>query len=261
MATTYLAIADLHGHLSLFEKILAFADDKLGCEYVLVTLGDYVDNGTEIPALLDRLIALKQERGDRFVPIMGNHDLACARILGWQGAAPSEPWWEQARRNYWNGAQGVGPAYGATSAVDLARRMPRAHQDFLQELPWYQAAGEYVFVHAGLDAGPIAPQLEALARRELPMDPTHTPDALHDKHRLPRLSDPSWDRTVVSAHCKSPGAGLGHRHAPHFATSKRIALSAEVDTEGNLYAVLLPSREVLRANRRGEFRRERSLVS
>ncbi len=261
MHDVILAVADLHGHLEAFESLVAAADLRYGSRYTLVTLGDYVDNGPSTPQLLDLLIELQRTRPGRFLPIMGNHDLACARILGWQGAAPSEPWWEQARRNYWNGAQGVGPAYGATSAVDLARRMPRAHQDFLQELPWYQAAGEYVFVHAGLDAGPIAPQLEALARRELPMDPTHTPDALHDKHRLPRLSDPSWDRTVVSAHCKSPGAGLGHRHAPHFATSKRIALSAEVDTEGNLYAVLLPSREVLRANRRGEFRRERSLVS
>jgi len=39
-------------------------------------LGDDVDNGPSIPALLDRLIALQGECPERFVPILGNHDLA-----------------------------------------------------------------------------------------------------------------------------------------------------------------------------------------
>ena len=46
-------IADLHGHFNLFERLLARFDAQLpGAGFV--TLGDYVDNGPDIPALLER---------------------------------------------------------------------------------------------------------------------------------------------------------------------------------------------------------------
>ena len=59
------AVADLHGHLQHFKRLLDRLDAELG-DYDLVTLGDYVDNGPDVPGLLDFLIALKAERGDRW---------------------------------------------------------------------------------------------------------------------------------------------------------------------------------------------------
>ncbi len=253
MATTYLAIADLHGHLSLFEKILAFADDKLGCEYVLVTLGDYVDNGTEIPALLDRLIALKQERGDRFVPIMGNHDLACARTLGWQGAAPDDQWCE-----YWGwkfGGRSTCAAYGAKSARELVARMPKSHQAFLQGLPWFHQTYDFVFVHAGLFADkPLAKQLAELTRKELPPVWLHTPLQLRERE-LAVASTAGWGKVVVSGHTKNPASNaVRHANAPHFADRWRITLDSGVDEGRPLYAVVLPERKVLAVDSRGQVR-------
>jgi hypothetical protein len=62
-------IGDLHGHLDLFERLLERIDQKVP-EAQIVTLGDYVDNGPQIPELLDRLIALHEARPGRFWPIL-----------------------------------------------------------------------------------------------------------------------------------------------------------------------------------------------
>lgn len=260
MPTRYAAVADLHGHLTLFEQLLAALDASLGPDYVLVTLGDYADNGPEVPALLERLVALRAERGERFVPIAGNHDLACARTLGWKGAAPDEAWFTRCERNYWNGALGTGPAYGARSARELAERMPKAHQEFLQGLPWFLETEEFVFVHAGLRDEPIGPQLERLARQELPEDQTRSPELLRDK-KLSVLSSTQWGKTVVSGHTKWPGERLvRHPNCPHFADPWRITLSAESDAGGPLFAVALPERRVFAARGNGPARDESTLV-
>jgi hypothetical protein len=255
MATTYLylAVADVHGHLALFEKLLAEADKALGADYLLVTLGDYVDNGPEIPALLDRLIALRTERGDRFVPIMGNHDLACARTLGWQGASPDEAWWSQWRVNF--GGSSTCAAYGARSAKDLAARMPKDHQAFLQGLPWFLKAEEFLFVHAGLLKNvPIAAQLDELTRKKLPEIAEYTNPQLRDK-RLATVSTAEWGKVVVSGHTKNPARRAErHSNAPHFADRWRITLDSGVDEGGPLHAVVLPERKVLAVDSRGQVR-------
>lgn len=74
-ATPLVAIADLHGHLDPFDALIERID-TLCPKARIVTLGDYVDNGGEIPALLDRLLDLRESRPHRFVPILTNQDLA-----------------------------------------------------------------------------------------------------------------------------------------------------------------------------------------
>ena len=93
---TWVAVADLHGHPAALDALIAWCDAHLGPEYRLATLGDYCDNGPDVPGLLDRLVRLSDERGDRFVPILGNHDLACLRAMADEG------WYEQWSRLYWN---------------------------------------------------------------------------------------------------------------------------------------------------------------
>lgn len=249
MTTTYLAVADIHGHLSLFEKALAYADEKLGRDYVLVTLGDYVDNGPQIPALLDRLVALKRERGDRFVPIMGNHDLACARTLGWQGGAPDDAWWTH--WGYRFGGSTTQIAYRASNAADLARKMPKAHQEFLQGLPWFHETDEYVFVHAGLLEEPLRPQLDVLAAKRLPKGHVHTVEQLRMKE-LSVASFDGWGKVVVSGHTKCPAERASpHTNAPHYADPWRITLDSGTDGGGPLYGVELPARRILEVSARG----------
>ena len=237
------AVADLHGHLQHFKRLLDRLDAELG-DYDLVTLGDYVDNGPDVPGLLDFLIALKAERGDRFVPILGNHDLACLRTLGWDGNPPDALWWTRWSRGYWNAGKGTPAQYGAATAKSFAAQFPKAHLDFLTRLPWFHDDGTHFFVHAGLDAAPLEPQRDTLLARTLPANREHLPRPIREKE-LSVVSHAGWGRVVVSGHTKGHDIARRapkHAHLPHFMSEHRITLSAEVDETGVLYAVVLPER-------------------
>jgi hypothetical protein len=240
----WVAVADLHGHRGHFQAVLQFLDEELGDKYRLCTLGDYVDNGAEVPALLDDLIALKEERGDRFVPIIGNHDLAMIRSLGWPGNVPDEDWFNNWRGTYWNHGLGTPELYAKVkgvpkpaSAAAFAELLPvgHPHRAFLEGLPWFHDSGEFLFVHAGMERGLLEPQRQALSARQLPKSgPFHSAPQLRAKE-LSKVTDSSWDRVVVSAHSKS-------LREPYFNRPNRICLSGEVDTKSKtLYAVVLTS--------------------
>lgn len=122
------AIADLHGHHDLFLALVNCFDRLLGADYQLVTLGDYVDNGPQVPALLDALIALKADRPDRFFPILGNHDLACLRALGWSDGPPDDAWYGRWSARFMNPGGETPWQYGAHSATQLREKMPEPHR-------------------------------------------------------------------------------------------------------------------------------------
>ncbi|MFO0648004.1 MAG: metallophosphoesterase [Polyangiales bacterium] len=233
---TWVAVADLHGHLAHFNALLAHLDRTLGDSYRLCTLGDYVDNGPAVPALLDWLIDLSRTRGDRFAPIVGNHDLALLRTLGWPHVEPDARWWTQWRSNYWNPGLGTPAAYGASSFGEFVSRFPEPHHALLRSLPRCHDTGRYLFVHAGATRGPLAPQREDLAQRVLPLEPLFLPPMIRDK-MLARVDDASWDRIVVSAH-----TGADRLGGPRFVSANRVCLAADVDKGGALHAVVLPSR-------------------
>lgn len=206
-----MAVADLHGHADLFLTLVAHLDAALGDDYGLVTLGDYVDNGPQVRELLDALIALKAARGGRFVPILGNHDLALLRALGWPGDAPDERWYARWSQRYWDPRGETPRQYGRgsqpRSAAAFAELLPvgHPHRELLAGLPWFHDTGEYLFVHAGMERGDLEPQRQALAAKRLPGDPLHLPAPLPDK-ALSCVADPAWDRVVVSADNKHLGA-------------------------------------------------------
>ena len=242
--STILAVADLHGHLTLFERMLAALDEEYGDDYKLVLLGDYMDNGPEIVELIERLVELQHERTNRFVALMGNHDLACLRAMGWEGGEPDERWFRQWSSNFWNHGLGGAAAYGAESGGELAAKMPPHHREFLQGLPWIHVDGEYLFVHAGMEKGALGPQLEMLSRREL-LDNFWTQPQLREKS-LSVVNDPSWEYTVVSGHCnyeyiaqRAPGPNL-----PHFKAERRFCLAATADHGKGLWAVALPQKKL-----------------
>ncbi|MFT7521362.1 MAG: hypothetical protein ACI9MC_003513 [Kiritimatiellia bacterium] len=225
----WVAIADLHGHPDHLDALLERLDAAHAEHLSVVLLGDYVDNGPDIPRLLDRLIALRDERPGRFVPILGNHDLACLRALGFPGQRADPTWYRRWSTRYSDPGGGTATAYGAHDADSFKALMPTRHQAFLRSLPWCLYAAGAVFVHAGLRPGPQLPQLR-------------------DK-TLAGVSDPDWDRVVVSAHTKNPAARTGITdHRPHIVTDRRICLSGEIDRTGNLYAIELPTRRIWRVD-------------
>ena len=140
-----------------------------------------MDNGPQIPALLDRLIALKAERPERFFPILGNHDLALLRALGWPNDESDPDWYDRWRMRYWNPDLGTPEAYGAAELKSFERKFPPAHYQFLASMPWYYDDGRYLCVHAGLHPGPIGPQRASLEQKALPPEKLFLPDALREK--------------------------------------------------------------------------------
>lgn len=257
--TTWVAVADLHGHRDHLRALLDHLDAELGRDYALCTLGDYVDNGEQIPDLLDDLIALREERGARFAPILGNHDLAFLRALGWPGDRPDETWFSRWSARYWDPGLGTPAVYArrrggpvARSAAAFAERFPpgHPHRVFLEGLPWFHDTGEHLFVHAGMAPGDLEPQRQALAARTLPEDLVDMPAQLRDK-TLSKASDPGWDRLVVSAHNK-------RIDGPRFVGPNRICLSGEVDATGVLHAVVLPARRWISVDRRLQVREDRA---
>ncbi|PJB42137.1 MAG: hypothetical protein CO108_12190 [Deltaproteobacteria bacterium CG_4_9_14_3_um_filter_63_12] len=256
------AVADLHGHLDLFDRLVRHFDVLYARNYKLVLLGDYVDNGPQMRPLIDRLIQLQASRGDRFVAIMGNHDLAALRAMGWDGGPPDEGWYRQWRTNYCNSAADCfAAAYGARSGAELAANIPADHRRFLQELPWFAVLGDHLFVHAGMELGPLSPQLAELELR-LPMPSGQTQHAIRDK-RLSTLHDPNWNYVVVSAHTSASKLARHYAgpdpnpNAPHFIAERRICLAATVDHRsdgGGIWAVSLPSRELTFISPQGEVR-------
>lgn len=238
-ATPLVVFGDLHGHLDLFERLLAHID-ALYPQARLVTLGDYVDNGPQIPALLDRLIALQTARPQTFFPILGNHDLALLRSLGWPGDTPDPAWYEHWSRRYWNPGGETPAAYGARDLHRFERSFPLAHFRFLAALPWYYDDGAYFCVHAGLHPGPLAPQRALLAAKALPPDRLQLPDAIRNKH-LAMQHDPTWERVVVSAHTHLPGVSL-------YSAPRRVCVSATADYGEGLLAVVLPERRCWKAD-------------
>ena len=238
-ATPLVVFGDLHGHLDLFERLLAHLDARYP-QARLVTLGDYVDNGPQIPAQLERLIALQAERPQHFFPILGNHDLALLRSLGWPGDIPDEAWYDRWRSRYWNPGGQTPAAYGARDLRSFERAFPLAHYRFLAALPWYYDDGAHFCVHAGLHPGPIAPQRARLAAKALPPDRLQLPDAIRNKH-LAMQHDPTWERLVVSAHTQLPGVSL-------YSAPRRVCVSATADYGEGLLAVVLPERRCWKAD-------------
>ena len=152
------AIGDIHGRYDLLDGLLRRieADEAArGGRGRLIFLGDYVDRGPQSAAVVERLIALKNERPDtRF--LQGNHeevflsaltgDLKALRFFNRIGG-------EETILSY-----GVGrDAYERADFNDLSRLLcaavPKSHRNFLSDLEDMVVVGDYVFVHAGIRPG------------------------------------------------------------------------------------------------------------
>jgi len=85
-----------------------------------------VDNGPDIPALLDRILQLTAERGEAVAAIAGNHDVVCSRSLETLGTEEGKFWGEKWQRGHWNPEGDTPSRYGAPcgNVAGLAERMP-----------------------------------------------------------------------------------------------------------------------------------------
>jgi serine/threonine protein phosphatase 1 len=152
------AIGDIHGRDDLLAALLDAirADAVGGARNLLVCLGDYVDRGPASAAVIERLSRF-EAAGFTLVPLKGNHEHLMLQFL----ADPDEG-------GSWlaNGAAATLASYGVAVGPGwperfryealrdaLARNLPTHHRRFLDTLATSHAAGDYLFVHAGIRPG------------------------------------------------------------------------------------------------------------
>ena len=204
------AIGDVHGRDDLLEPLLDAiashaertaagrkAADAAGRPSLLVGLGDYVDRGPRAAAVIERLSRFHRE-DFTFVPLMGNHEHLMLQFLA--DADEAGPWLANgggATLASYGVAVGAGWAerarYGALRDA-LARNLPPHHRRFLDTLATSHAAGDYLFVHAGIRPG-------------VPMDDQDFQDLIWIRGPFLRATEPHG-ALVVHGHSITPAADV-----------------------------------------------------
>lgn len=148
------AVGDIHGRADLLDRlhraIRADAETRGAAERRIVYLGDYIDRGADSAGVVDRLVDGPLP-GFGAVHLCGNHEDFLLRFLTDESVAP-----------HWlhNGGDATLASYGLAAEGDwtrlqrnLRRALPRRHLAFLEGLALTHAAGDYLFVHAGIRPG------------------------------------------------------------------------------------------------------------
>jgi len=189
MSLTY-AIPDIHGRLDLLDAAFArIGQHSKGASSTVVTLGDYIDRGPSSRQVIDRLICWHADNLT-LVNLKGNHE-----AMMWETCnnVAELSWWIK------NGGDQTLASYGI-SARDASAlgQIPKAHLDWIANLPLLHIDPYRVFVHAAVDP-------------EVP---------LHRQNEMTLL----WKRYPPNFN-----KGHGHRHVVH---GHDATVNAPVATDG-----------------------------
>lgn len=139
------AIGDIHGCPDeldvLLEHVAPTADDTL------IFLGDYVDRGSGVRAVVERLVHLRKE-WPATVFLRGNHEDMLLDYLGYDG--------QHGDAYLANGGSATLKSYGVPRGVrgaEAAARFPEDHLGFLQTLEMRHERDGFLYVHAGIRPG------------------------------------------------------------------------------------------------------------
>ncbi|MEP6948636.1 MAG: metallophosphoesterase [Ginsengibacter sp.] len=130
------AIGDIHGCCNTFKKLLVEKlaiqkSDKIYC------IGDYIDRGNDSKGVIGFIMNLRIE-GYQVHTIRGNHEqMMLDSTINREGLHL----WLQ------NGGTETLKSFGISSVNEL----PGKYLTFLEQTEFLIAAGEYIFVHAGLN--------------------------------------------------------------------------------------------------------------
>ncbi len=221
------AVGDIHGELGKLDALLA--ELPLQDDDRLVFLGDYVDRGADAHGVVERLIALSQERDCVF--LMGNHESMFLDFLGWRG------------RLYFggdafllNGGDRTLASYGYFDdrPDPPPFGLPPHHEKFYRELRLHHREGDYLFVHAGIGPRHLdQTDVDYAVRRSRPEDLLWCRSTADVPHRL--------GVTVVYGH--TPGPDLGVRWNPPFS----VGIDTGACYGGPLTAIRLPDETLFQA--------------
>lgn len=159
----YYAIADLHGRFDLLKEAVNAIEKHSAneSETHIITLGDYVDRGPQSKEIIEYLM----QKGSNWTCLQGNHEAMMVETI----TTPLMPsWWignggDETLRSYGWG----GPPYSIYS-YDV---VPKAHVEWLDNLPLFYETEKQVFVHAGIpqwgmNLPPKSKQAHKVARLE-----------------------------------------------------------------------------------------------
>ena len=141
-------LSDIHGCYSQLEQLLAYWDKEM----TLYILGDLIDRGEDSLKVVQAVMKLKEEYGDRVVVLKGNHEDLLLRFL-------DDPV-DYSYLYFING--GNKAVYDFTrdddliskdvvDIADLVRGVAMKEIEFLRNLPLYAEFGDVIFVHAGVN--------------------------------------------------------------------------------------------------------------
>ncbi len=188
--TRYYVIGDIHGRLDLFEAMIAAIEEddatQPGAETHVILLGDLVDRGPDSAGVVARTREWQQERNVRV--LAGNHEEMFLNAF-------SKP--EVLRHFLKHGGRETILSYGLSkkqfNAMNLdelftmmPQLVPQSERDYIAGFEEMITAGDYVFVHAGIDPA-------------VPLDQQKRSDLLWIRDRFLRHEGP-LDKVVVHGH-------------------------------------------------------------
>lgn len=186
----YYVIGDIHGRLDLFDALIAAIerDDRAaaGARSTVVLLGDLVDRGPDSAGVIARAREWQAQRSVRI--LAGNHeemflasfhDLRILRNFLRHGGRETVLSYGISRERY-NEAELEELQEMMSAAV------PEADRTFLGSFEDYLVAGDYLFVHAGIDPS-------------LPLEEQDRHDFLWIRDRFLRHEEP-FSHVVVHGH-------------------------------------------------------------
>jgi len=153
--TRYYVIGDIHGRLDLYEAMIEAierdAAEARGAQARIILLGDLVDRGPDSAGVLARTRAWQQQRNVRV--LAGNHEEMFLKSF-------TQP--EALRHFLKHGGRETLLSFGFSSKqirsleldelfAMLPRLVPQAERDYIASFEELIIAGDYAFVHAGIN--------------------------------------------------------------------------------------------------------------
>jgi serine/threonine protein phosphatase 1 len=129
--TRIIAIGDIHGCLAALEAVLAAASPR--ADDTIVTLGDYVDRGSDSRGVIARLLGLRAQC--RLIPLLGNHDEMMLNVYDGQ--------WDL----YVDWLLFGGNATLESYALERPEGLPLEHIDFLRSCKLVYEGERHFFLH------------------------------------------------------------------------------------------------------------------
>ena len=188
--TRYYVVGDIHGRLDLFDAMIkAIEDDdssRPDAESHVILLGDLVDRGPDSAGVVKRTRKWQRKRNVRV--LAGNHE---EMMLG----AFDRP--EVLRHFLKHGGRETVLSYGLSkkqfNAMNLdelfklmPKLIPQSERDYIASFEEMIVAGDYLFVHAGIDP-------------KLPLEEQKRKDLLWIRDRFLKYEGP-LDKVVVHGH-------------------------------------------------------------